>query len=211
VPDDWEWVLDDGAELELDWDESFDLPGEDPLPHFGGNVLIGTVVLDGIERRVWRLGFYCSIEGVTDSGIKVPALIRLVGAEQAAALDHDTFSGWSRTVAIPALPQAGVADATVLRLKCTGPAGCRLAVGVPSGRVRGAGAGGNDAAWTALEWFHDVQEFDDGATPLWPFEGAYAARAGASAVESLASSLTSWTGARGRQRNNDAGAYTDML
>jgi hypothetical protein len=134
--------------------------------------------------------------------VKLDRIRSAVGDEQWAALDVRAplqAHRWHRSEPTPPFPRRGVSDMLHIWLRCTGKAGCRLAVDLPSGRVRGRGPGATRAETRALDWVLRPFVIGDDEGGVFPFEDNYREQAGARATPSLIRWLDLTTGATGRE------------
>lgn len=175
----------------------------------GGEVLVGTAMIEGEPRRVWRLGGYFRLEG-QQGGVKLPTMQRLVGEETWSTFEPTEFTAWSRQETVPAFPRPGVVDTLHVRLRCTGPARCRVAVDLPSGRVRGCGPAADGVENAAIAWMGRPHEVVEGRA-LFPWEDAFTGEAGPEAAGDLMGTLNMQTGRRGAELMGDAAWRAWML
>jgi hypothetical protein len=146
----YHWFVDDTPTIVVCGDE---LPTRAAQPSRPDHreVYLGTVVMDGVKRRVFRLGSYGRIEGLTN-GLPLDGLKTRIPASERGKLEWNGPRFQSTLVDVPALPRTDVEDSVRIRLKCTGPAGCGVLVGLPTARVRADGPASEQIAMRAIEW-----------------------------------------------------------
>lgn len=204
VPDfsqSYHWIVDETPSVFVGGDE---LPTRkaEPKRRRYRSVYLGTVLFEGVQRRVFRHGKYGRIEGVTQ-GFTLEGIRGMLDDSEASKLDWNGPRYRELAVDVPALPQGNAGDSALIRLKCTGPGGCRVLVGLPSGRVRADGPGCGQIAMQALDWVAgyphpELDEADDEV--VWRFDPEYPERY--DAAGSLARHLDYETGEHGKWRHD---------